>query len=135
MKALTLVLLVAACAVAQEPALVLGPMYRGITDCRGGVPVSVVRGGMSYEDSVEVEAHEAVHRRQMRVDCAEVIRRYRNDRQYRVRMETEAYCAGIRTLSDSAYIARRDGTLAFVVRMFPDIPQEKVKSLFRQYCP
>jgi hypothetical protein len=134
-RALLVLLLLGACAVASEPAIVLGPVYRGVTDCRGGVPVSVVRGGLSVEDSAEVDAHEAVHRRQMRGNCVGVMARYRNDRAFRVQMETEAYCAGIRVHPDTVYAARREETLAFVLRMFPDIPGGDVKRLFARHCP
>jgi hypothetical protein len=128
-------LLLFACTLtAPRYVLTFQPMYLGMTDCVNGMPVSVVQGGMSPADSLEVDVHEAKHRQQMYRRCDAFQRRFRADSRFRMRMEFEAYCAGIATRPPGERPFRRETVIMYAVA-FGGLQKDETRRLFTEVCP
>lgn len=135
MKSLLVVALVTACAVSTDPrVIVIPPATLGRTDCIAGAPMSGIRGGLLVADSIEVDAHEARHREQMRRDCRGFLRRYQSDVRFKVRVEMDAYCYGIRTRPKNQWPERHAALLTWYLNHSEGIPSKDVKALFTEAC-
>jgi hypothetical protein len=117
-----------------EPPLRHG--YLAATRCVDGVPTTVISPHLDPRTRIEIEAHEATHRRQLAGDCDARLHAAQHDAGVRLDREAEAYCAGLAALGlDSlrygvAVERLREG----LYELFEHLPKADVDARLDQYC-
>jgi hypothetical protein len=135
MKTVLMVLVVAGCALSSGPRTIILPSTAyGRTTCIDGKPISVQVGGLPEGDSIEVDAHEYRHQQQMAGQCQSFLKRFSEDEAFRIRMEMDAYCYGIRTRPDSTQAARREQLLGYA-KDHSTLPVSEIRRIFDEVCP
>lgn len=97
-RAIAALMILAAAAEAQAPtaSLSLRPGMLAVTGCRDGRPLTLFAPDLDSLTAREIEAHEAVHRRQLMGDCESRLRAIKADPYLGVDAEAEAICEQLR---------------------------------------
>jgi hypothetical protein len=120
----------------DEPDRPLRHGYLAATRCVNGRPTTVVHPHLDSLTRVEVEAHEAAHRRQLAQDCDARLHAAQQDPEIRLDRESEAYCAGLAALGldplrhGVAVERLREG----LYEVFEQLPKADIDSQLERYC-
>jgi hypothetical protein len=120
----------------DEPERPLRHGYLAATRCVDGTPTTVLHPHLDPLTRIEVEAHEAAHRRQLAGDCEAKLRLAQEDTGVRLNQESEAYCAGLAALGldplryGVAVERLREG----LYELFERRPKTEVDARLALYC-